>query len=246
MSKIIKSGDVYRTNKGGTVTVVKYRNSSEVVIKHNDDYEHTATVTSHQLRKGKVKNPYQPCIHGVGFVGVGEHTAYINGKQTPAYTAWNNMLKRCYSDDHLTKYPTYRGCSVHPDWHNYQIFAEWFEQQYRADGWALDKDLIVGGNKTYSADTCIFIPQQLNTLLNDCGASRGGLPQGVSRNRKGFIARLRIDGITHCLGTYQIPEEAFQAYKVAKESNVKRMAEQYRGLIDHRVYESLMKYEVAQ
>lgn len=235
---------MFPTNEGGSVTVVEYRGAFEVVIKHNDSYGHVVVVEAGSLRKGKVKNPYHPSVYYVGFIGVGNHLVSVNGKLTPVYETWRRMLRRCYDAKYHTKKPTYIGCSVHPDWRNFQNFAEWYERQYFAECWDLDKDLIVEGNKVYSVDTCTFVPHQLNTLLNDCGATRGDLPQGVSRHGEGYRARLRIDGETHRLGYYSTPEEAFQAYKLAKEANVKRMAEQYKFLIDPRVYDSLMRYEV--
>ena len=242
----IKHGDVFRTNEGGSVTVVEYRGCTEVVIKHNDEHAHIATVHAHQLRKGQVKNPYHRSIFGVGFIGIGNHLVSVNGKDTPAYATWRRMLERCYCTKYHARRPTYIGCSVHPDWCNFQNFAEWFERQYFATCWQLDKDLMSEGNKIYSADTCVFVPQQLNSLLTDCGASRGDLPQGVSRNGKGYQASLSVDGNRHQLGAYATPEEAFEVYKLAKEYNVKRMAEQYRCLIDPRVYDSLMRYEVTK
>ena len=46
------------------------------------------------------------------------------------------------------------------------------------------------------------------------------------------------------LGTYTNPEEAFKAYKEAKEQYIKEVAEEYKGKIEHRLYEALMNYEV--
>ena len=243
-TKQIKTGDVFPTNEGGDVTVIEYRGAFEGLVKHNDNHCHVATVRAGDLRKGKVKNPYLPSVHGVGFIGIGNHVAKRNGKGTPAYTTWQGMLRRCYCPKKHAKQPTYADCSVHPKWHNFQVFAEWFEQQYFATCWQLDKDLIVEGNKVYSDTTCVFVPQQINKLLTDCGASRGGLPQGVRRNGKGYQAQLSVDGNQYQLGTYATPEEAFEVYKLAKEANVKRMAEQYKCLIDPRVYDSLMRYAI--
>ena len=244
-TKQIKSGDIFPTNTG-SVTVVEYRGCTEVVIKHDDAYGHVATVEAGTLRKGKVKNPYHRSVFGVGFIGVGEYPVSLNGKVTPAYATWNGMLRRCYCPKYHAKKPTYIGCSVHPNWHNYQNFAEWFEQQYFATCWQLDKDLLIEGNKVYSDTTCVFVPHQINSLLVDCGGTRGDLPQGVSRHRKGYRALLSIDGNRHQLGTHATTEEAFEVYKLAKEANVKRMAEQYKCLIDPRVYDSLMRYEVSK
>lgn len=154
------------------------------------------------------------------------------------------MFKRCYDPKSLARDPTYIGCTVHPDWHNFQNFAKWFECQYRTDGWQLDKDLTIEGNKVYSSDTCTFVPHQINSLLTDRGSARGDLPQGVVRKGERYVARLNLDGKLHYLGTYATPEEAFKIYKFAKEENIKRMAGLWKGLIDPRVYDLLINYEV--
>ena len=244
MKKKIESGDVFPINSDGHVTVVEYRGSYEVVVKHNDEHGHVAIVTAQHLRNGGVRNPYSPSVHGVGYVGVGDYVVTIDGKVTCAYATWHGMMKRCYSAECQERQPTYRGCTVHLDWHNYQVFAEWFERQHYDEGFAHDKDLITEGNKVYSADTCALVPQQINNLLNDHGNTRGDLPQGVVKQGKKYQARLSVDGKLNYLGVYPTPEESFIHYKLAKEYNIKRMAEKWRFLIEHRVYIALLRYEV--
>lgn len=246
MKKKIEAGDVFNINSGGSVTVIDYIRGHEVVVKHNDQYGHIATVQAGSLRKGKIKNPYHPNVFGIGFIGVGEHVSGVNGKNTPVYTAWKTMISRCYDPKYHARCPTYIGCSVHSDWHNFQVFAEWYKQQPRAEGWHLDKDLITEGNKIYSADTCVFVPPLINTLLSDSRGSRGDLPQGVSRSKGKYRARLNVGGEHHELGEYTTPEKAFEIYKFAKEANVKHVADKYKNLIDPRVYSSLMRYKVTQ
>ena len=59
-----------------------------------------------------------------------------------------------------------------------------------------------------------------------------------------YIAQIsKFKKVIH-LGCFDTPEEAFQAYKQAKEAYIKEVAELYKDQIDIRVYEALMKYEV--
>lgn len=33
------------------------------------------------------------------------------------------------------------------------------------EGWHLDKDILLKGNKVYSPETCAFVPAKINSLL---------------------------------------------------------------------------------
>ena len=46
------------------------------------------------------------------------------------------------------------------------------------------------------------------------------------------------------LGCFNTELEAFNAYKVAKESFIKEQAEKWKGKIDNRAYDALMSYKV--
>ena len=114
------------------------------------------------------------------------------------------------------------------------------------EGWHLDKDILVKGNKVYSPETCCFVPVELNSLLVNSRATRGEFPVGVyyDVSRSKFQSYIRMHGKRKHLGRFVTPEEAFYAYKQAKEAYIKEVAELYKDQIDIRVYEALMKYEV--
>lgn len=97
----------------------------------------------------------------------------------PFWKVWEKMLKRCYCLKSKARAPTYDGCEVHEDWHLFSNFKRWMEQQ-DWEGKVLDKDILLRGNKVYSAETCIFIPKELNNFLTDAGGARGRYLIGVS------------------------------------------------------------------
>lgn len=243
-NKKIEIGDEFSTNEGGRVVVLEYVNAQNVLVKHLDDYGYEVAVRACHMRKGRVKNPYRPSVYGVGFIGTGEYKAREGDKKTIEYVTWYNMLTRCYCPKKQEKSPTYIGCSVDERWHKFQVFAKWFHEQRRGDGWQLDKDLIKGGNKVYSPETCRFIPQELNNLLTDSGRARGELSQGVTRHGNGYRAQLGIDGERIYLGIHSTEEQAFSVYKKSKEENIKRMANIYKDEICPLVYQSLMVYDI--
>lgn len=240
----IKAGDVFRTNDGGSVTVVQYISARKVTVKNNDENGHVSTVQATQLRLGRIKNPYRKSVFGVGYFGSGKYKSRKLGKQTAEYICWKSMLQRCYDKKLHALRPSYASCSVCPEWHNFQVFAEWFCAQALCDNYTLDKDLIVRGNKIYSPDTVSIIPERINCLLLSCSSSRGSLPIGVTKSSHGYQASLNAGGKNTYIGHYSSHEDAFKAYKKEKEKLIKETADLYRDVLDDRVYLSLMSYDV--
>jgi hypothetical protein len=167
----------------------------------------------------------------------------------PSYAAWTNMLTRCYSDTYQKKTPTYKSCSVCEEWEKYSNFEKWFnspDSGYR-EGYCLDKDIIVKGNKVYSPQTCCFVPNEINALFIKHDRKKGKYPIGVTLHGKKYYARLskfRIGSVY--LGYHDTIEDAFLAYKKAKEEYIQEMAKKYysENKITKRVYDALMSYTV--
>ena len=159
------------------------------------------------------------------------------------------MLRRCSSDGFKKKQPTYEGCEVSDKFKSYEYFYEWCHKQIRFnnEGWHLDKDLLVKGNKVYSEYTCVFIPREMNQILTKRTASRGEYLIGVSwhKTRKAFMAKVsKNKGNQEHLGYFKTEIEAYNTYKQAKESFIKEQANKWKGKIDDRAYEALMNYAV--
>jgi hypothetical protein len=152
------------TNKTGqSGFVLKYVNKNEVYFK----FDLTGWIGCFQMshiRQGFFKDRLSPSVYGVGFIGDGLYKTYENGKRTKVYAIWNAMIQRCYDEKFHEKHPTYKDCTVVNDWHNFQNFAQWYEENYPNDGKAydLDKDFLVEANRTYSPETCTFLTPQQN------------------------------------------------------------------------------------
>ena len=245
-------GKVFKSKSSGDFKIVKYNDNRNVEIQ----FLKTGFKTSVELgniRNGKVKDPYSPTVFGVGIVGT-KYLASVNGVKTKEYTLWCNMLSRCYSNTNICdgfkkKNPTYEGCEVSDNFKSYEYFYEWCNKQvgFGNEGWHLDKDLLVKGNKVYSEDSCIFIPKEINLLLTKSTASRGKHLIGVhwDKAHKAFKAQVnKSKGKREYLGSFNTETEAFNAYKEAKESFVKEQANVWKSQIDDRAYEALMNYTV--
>lgn len=186
-------------------------------------------------------------VMGIAYNSGGKHASRINNRTTKPYQTWRSMLNRCYSDKFHLKQPTYLDCVVCDEWLDFQAFADWMTgSDYHDTDYQLDKDIIVRGSKIYSPDTCSFIPQEINKLLNSRSSAVGVNPLGVTFKKrcKAFVAQLRVNGYKTYLGAFKCPNKAHQAYVVAREAYVKEVANEWRGRIDERVYEALMKWTV--
>lgn len=156
----MQTGIVHETNKHGPIEVVKYNNARSVLVKFtNTGYK--ATTEAGHIRKGSVRDLYFPSVYGVGFIGDGDYKPKEHKKKSKFYEVWQGMLQRCYDPKMQERRPTYIGCTVCEDWHNFQNFAKWMSDKDYA-GNHLDKDILIDGNKIYSPETCIFVSPYQN------------------------------------------------------------------------------------
>ena len=188
-------------------------------------------------------------VCGVGCMGSNlDLKSIYNGKLCKIYRQWQNMIVRCYNERYHIRFPTYIGCTVSDEFKDYSKWREWYDNYpCKQDGWHMDKDLLIKGNKVYSEDTCVFLPKEINLVLTKCTASRGEHLIGVywSKTANAFVARVRKNkGKSEYLGSFNAEIEAFNAYKKAKESFIKEQANRFKSQIDERAYNALMNYTV--
>lgn len=243
-----KKGDYYHqvgekyTNKYGEYEVVKILSEKKACVRFVDTGTELEAYWVNII-SGRIKDYNKAIIYGVGFVG----TFRTEERETKckAYMAWRNMLKRCYDQKTFLIRPTYINCSVCEEWHNFQAFKKWFDDNHIED-YVIDKDILLKGNRIYSPDTCCFVPNEVNALFTKRQNKRGDLPIGVlySDSKKRYKVQFTKNAKKTFLGYFPTPEEAFSAYKEAKESYIKEMAAKYKEKINPKVYAALMAYEV--
>lgn len=192
--------------------------------------------------RGKSRNCIKKPKYGVGINDYG-----LSTRKLLSYIKWTNMLQRCYCEEWKAKHKTYAECTVCDEWKLFSNFKKWFDENY-VEGYELDKDIIIKNNKIYSPDTCCFVPQEINSLLTRRANARGQYPIGVTKqkNSRRFLATLNTrNGRIH-LGRFDTSQEAFYAYKTAKEKHIKDVAQEYfnKGLIAENVYQALLNYEI--
>ena len=196
------------------------------------------------MYKGKPNYSKRTLICGVGCFDA-NYSRNIDKKTKKVYSDWDNMIRRCYYPKSLKNRESYNGCKVCDEWLSFVNFRIWHDSNY-IEGYHLDKDILVKGNKIYSPDTCCFVPQEINTLLISCKSHRGVLPIGVCVYGSRFQSYYWRKCNQVYLGVFDTPEEAFYAYKTAKEAYIKEVAQEYydAGKITKRVYDALVNYKV--
>ena len=161
------------------------------------------------------------------------------GKQ--AYITWSSMIERCYNEKMRHKWATYKGCEVCEQWKYLSNFKKWFDEHY-VEGWHLDKDILVKGNKVYSPETCCFVPQEVNILF-DKHTNRGDSNiQGVHTRGNGIS--FQVSMAKRYLGTFYDKNEAFRVYKDAKEAYIKDVADKWKDQLELKVYNAMYNYKV--
>ena len=122
-------------------------------------------------RAGKVKDPLEISVYGVGYIGLPDKSLSY---WKPAFQLWQNMMKRCYSEKDQRGY--LGKCEVDDRWKcfehfltdlkNLQGFQEWLDgskNSYYSSN--LDKDFYKIDNNIYSRHYCRFLPQGYNKSL---------------------------------------------------------------------------------
>lgn len=248
MGKTDRIGEKSITKEGYEVIIVEYNNNKDIIIEFQDEYKSRKKCAYTEFKIGSVRNPYHRSVYDVGYLGVGK---YSHKTHKLIYDEWNHMLGRCYNPYALNKCLTYIDCYVYDEWHNFQNFAKWYEENYyecNEEKMCLDKDILYKGNKIYSPKTCIFTPEKINVLFVRQQRQRGNFPIGVSHHKSydKLEVYCRVNKKKVRLGFFELNqiEDAFNCYKQFKENHIKQVADEYKDLIPQRLYDAMYNYEV--
>lgn len=240
-------------NCGEECEIVEYRNANDITVKFIKTGELVES-RYNKFKRGNIRSHFTPTVFGVGVVGL-EEIVDKNGKLIKSYTKWASMLTRCYDDREHNRFPRYIGCTVCDEWLYYPNFKKWYDENYYEidhETMCLDKDILIKGNKIYSPEMCMFVPERINTLFVKSNNIRGKYPIGVcwkEKNNK-FEAKCSVfDAITNkkkCkyLGLHNTQQEAFESYKKFKENYIKKVADYYKDRIPKKLYDAMYRYEV--
>lgn len=238
-----RTGEVSYTKYGTKATIIQYINNKKVLVEFDDDYKYRYYTTYINFTHGKLTNPYDKSIYGVGFIGNGNYDSHHI-----SYPVWFNMIKRCYKEQKSYDDESYNDCVVDAEWHNFQNFAKWYEENMYVcnEKLVIDKDIKTHGNRIYTKENCMLLPERINLLFIKEKARRSNLPIGVyfQKEKGNYVAMCSVDRKTKYIGSYSNPQIAFNHYKEFKEKHINKVLENYIGILPDDVYEEIKKYKI--
>lgn len=176
--------------------------------------------------------------------GVNDYLGNVSegGSLIKSYVVYCDMVRRCYSGNKQITSLSYDYCSVCEEWKSFREFKNWFDANY-IEGFELDKDILVEGNKIYSPETCRFVPLDINCMLTHVKKNKGIYPTGVRAHRKSFQGCVKDGNGKTLTKTFKTVDEALQWYSETKKKIVKERAT--RAFLDNSiksdVYQALVR-----
>lgn len=164
----LKIGDVFESKNYGRFKILRIENAVNIKIEFIET-GYVKFVPIEAIRLRGIKDPMKPSVYGVGYKG-DKLPAQVNGKMIREYVTWKEVLRRCYDEKHLQRFPTYRGCTVCERWHSYENFYEDIKKLEGYSEWInnpryqIDKDTIKPLNKVYCPEYCKFVTDTENSL----------------------------------------------------------------------------------
>lgn len=162
-----------------------------------------------------MKNKMIPSVAGVGYLGGDKYK-----KNTKCYWVWSSMIKRVFGKK--VSY-NYKDVTIEKEWFNLQNFGKWFDKNY-VEGYHLDKDLKIPGEKHYSPDSCLFVPQSINNLFHESNQNKD-FPLGVKVYGDRFI---------DCCSRkeFSCVENAKESYWISKQIVINNICNEYKEFED--------------
>ena len=237
---IDRIGEERVMNCGMKAKIIAYRNCGDMTIEFEDGYI-IDRVQYTNFKRRIIKNPYAKIIKGVACIGE-TSTVDINGKVLKSREVWGDMIKRCYDEKQLKRRPSYIGVTVCDEWLCYANFKEWYDKniyEIKDERMQLDKDILIKGNKVYSPETCIFVPQRINTLFREFNNNE--FPTLEERSNGSFAIRVRMNGKSKRISGFETKEKAEECYLKEKRQIIKEIAEEYKDKIPNKLYNRLIE-----
>lgn len=174
------------------------------------------------------------------------------------YRKWSIIMFHCKSV--LKEEHTNIDFSICKEWLDFSRFKRWYQDNYyeiEGEEIRLYANLLDLDSTEYSPNTSVFAPRSLASVINDGHKyndmrSQYNLPKWVRMNIKdgrntGFGGQVTFTFMGGKKKTVYVPHkpnplDAYNLCKFYKELSFIHMAYQYRGSIDNRLFDAILKY----
>ena len=203
--------------------------------------------------KGKTYN-YEKVLNWIKYGFLGGDGEYIQHKYNLTDTEFYKLSARYGGITQRTKNNhknnLYQFVRLHESFSTLDKFVAWCIKQVGyeyyindTDNWHLDKDILGDENdKMYSANNCVLVPSELNVMAQMKKRNKHGKGVQYQPNKKNpYRAYINIDGKPIGLGYHSTAEDANAEYIKARQAQVNCMKEKYKGMVDDRVWNGLMR-----
>ena len=162
-----------------------------------------------------------------------------------AYRLWYSILVR------LKNKSSYKNVRISEDWKNYSNFEKWYDINYpthlEIEGRPLqiDKDIMCiceGVEKIYSEDTCLFIYNDLNMVIQSVETFLNNRYSGIRSWGNKYEAYVSVKNKTIRLGVFENREDAVECRKDYMRSRLSMYKDEVKELeYDTKIIDCLSK-----
>lgn len=155
---------------------------------------------------------------GIGFLDVRPDEFHSTVK-LPSFILWRGILARVGKEN-----TPYCNVTISDEWRCFSNFKKFYDQSYH-EGWVIDKDLLSGERKTYSAETCTFMPLALNSALKEM--SGGCITFKLKNGKYYYHTSLSLNGKNYTVRADTL-EEIKRIYALQRCASIQEMVSKYR------------------
>ncbi len=217
-------GSIYSLKNKDSVIILEYKSSENVIVQFEDGNKKRTSINA--INKKSLFNPYKKSVKNTGYFGEGYYKSKINNKSTKCYTEWSRMIGIFYNNDGSLR----KGVKVCDEWHNFQNYAKWFEENY-TEGLTITYNILKNCT-LISEESTHIIPLKITQFFK--------MQHLNKKERYGkYCVRFRNKHI----GYFITPENAKEAYLNIKNKTYQSELEQFKDILKYNTYKTFKNFK---